>query len=66
MRNGWRDGSVIVIGDSGGDEQQWQQWVTTGVTKMGDSNSGDTILMGINGGGAMDGRTALTAQWQSP
>jgi hypothetical protein len=34
-----------------------------GVT-MGDSNSGGMILMAINGGGAMDGRTAATAQWQ--
>ncbi len=34
-----------------------------GVT-MGDSNSGGTIPMALNGGGAMDGRTAVTAQWQ--
>jgi hypothetical protein len=36
-----------------------------GVT-MADINSGGTIPMGINGGGAMDGRIAATAQWQSP
>ncbi len=36
-----------------------------GVT-MGDSDSGDTIPMAINGGGAMDDRTAAIAQWQSP
>ena len=34
-----------------------------GVT-MGDSDSGDRILMAINGGGAIDGRTAATVQWQ--
>jgi hypothetical protein len=33
---------------------------------MGDDDSGGTILMGINGGGAMDGRTAATEKWQSP
>ncbi len=32
---------------------------------MGDGNSGSTIPMGIKGGGAMYGRTAATAQWQS-
>ncbi len=36
-----------------------------GVT-MGDSDSGDRILMAINGGGAMDDRTAAIAQWQLP
>jgi hypothetical protein len=29
---------------------------------MVDSNSGSTILMAVNGGGAMDGRMAETAQ----
>ncbi len=36
-----------------------------GVT-MGDSNSSGTIPMAVNGGGAMDGRTAATAQLQLP
>jgi hypothetical protein len=36
-----------------------------GVT-MGDSNSIGMIPMGINGHGAIDGRTAATAQWQLP
>ena len=31
-----------------------------GVT-MGDRDSGGMIPMGVNGGGAMDGRTAVTA-----
>jgi hypothetical protein len=61
MRNGWQDGSAITMGDGGGDGQWWQQWATAGVT-MGDSNSGGTIPVAINGGGAMDGRTAATAQ----
>jgi hypothetical protein len=34
-----------------------------GVT-MGDSNSSGMILMAVNGGGAMDGRMAVIAQWQ--
>jgi hypothetical protein len=33
---------------------------------MGDGDSSGMIPMGINGGGAMDGRTAATEQWQSP
>jgi hypothetical protein len=46
--------------------RQWRQkWATAGVT-MEDSNSGGTIPMAINGGGAMDGRIAATAQWQLP
>ncbi len=53
------------MGDGGGDGRQWRQWAMAGVT-MGDSNSGGTILMAINGGGAMDGRMAAKAQWQSP
>ncbi len=36
-----------------------------GVT-MGDSNSGGMIPMAVNDGGAMDGRMAVTAQWQLP
>ncbi len=36
-----------------------------GVT-MGDSDSSGMIPMAVNGGGAIDGRTAATAQWQSP
>jgi hypothetical protein len=32
---------------------------------MGDGNSSGTIPMAVNGGGAMDGRTAATAQCQS-
>ncbi len=35
-----------------------------GVT-MGDRDSGGTIPMAVNGGGAMDGRRAATGQWQS-
>jgi hypothetical protein len=65
MRNGWWDGSAIVMGDGGGDGQRLRQWVTVGVT-MGDSNSSGMIPMGVIGGGAMDGRMAVTAQWQSP
>jgi hypothetical protein len=65
MRNGQRDGSAIAMGNGGGDGQRWRQWATAGVT-MGDSNSSGTILMAVNGGGAMDDRTAATAQWQSP
>jgi hypothetical protein len=61
MRNGWWDGSTIAMGNSGGDGQWWQQWVEAGVT-MGDSNSGGTIPMAVNGGGEMDGRMAATAQ----
>jgi hypothetical protein len=58
-------GMAIAMGDGGGDGRWWQQWATAGVT-MGDSDSGGMILMGINDGGAMYGRTAATAQWQSP
>jgi hypothetical protein len=47
------------------DGQRWQQYATASVT-VGDGNSGGTIPMGINGGGAMDGRTAATTQWQLP
>jgi hypothetical protein len=46
------------------DGQRWQQWATAGVT-VGDGDSDGTIPTGINGGGAIDGRTAATAQWQS-
>jgi hypothetical protein len=60
MRNGQGNGSAIVIGDSGGDGRQWQQWATAGVT-MGDSDSGGMIPMAVNGGGAMEGRAAATA-----
>ncbi len=56
---------MIVMGDGGGDGQWWQQWVMAGVI-MGNSDSGGTISMAINGGGAMDGRMAAKAQWQSP
>jgi hypothetical protein len=31
-----------------------------------DGNSSGTIPMGINGGGAMDGRMAATVKWQLP
>jgi hypothetical protein len=61
MRNGRWDGNAIAMGNGGGDGQWWRQWVTSGVT-MGDSNSGSTNLMAVNGSGAMDGRTAATAQ----
>ncbi len=40
------------------DEQWWWQCATAAVT-MGDGNWGGTIAMGCNGGGAMDGRTAV-------
>jgi hypothetical protein len=65
MRNGRRDGSAIAMGDGGSDGRRWRQWAMAGVT-MGDSDSGDRILMAINGGGAMDDRTAAIAQWQLP
>ncbi len=65
MRNGLRGDSAIEMGNGGSDGRRWQQWVTAGVT-MGDNNSGGTIPMAVNGGDAMDGRTAATAQWQSP
>jgi hypothetical protein len=65
MRNGWRDGSALAMGDGGGDGQEWRRWKTESVT-MGDSDSGGTILMAVNGCGAIDGRTAATAQWQLP
>ncbi len=57
MRNGRRDGSTIAMGDGGGDGRRWQRRATAGVT-MGDSNSNGMIPMAVNGGGAMDGRTA--------
>jgi hypothetical protein len=65
MRNGQRDGSAIAMGNGGSVGQRWRQWAMAGVT-MGDSNSGGMILMAINGGGAMDSRTAVIAQWQLP
>jgi hypothetical protein len=65
MRNGWQDGSPIAMGNSGGNGQQWWQSVMAGVI-MGDSNSSGMIPIGVNCGGAMDGRTAATAQWQLP
>jgi hypothetical protein len=65
MHNGWRDGRAIAMGNSGGDGRQWRRWAMADVT-MGDSDSGGMIPMGVNGGGAMDGRMAVTAQWQSP
>ncbi len=65
MRNGWQDGSAIMMGSGGSDGQRWRQWAMAGVT-MGDSYSGGTIPMAVNGGGAMDGRMAGTAQWQLP
>jgi hypothetical protein len=46
MRNGWQDGSAIVMGNGGGDGQWWRQWATAGVT-IGDSNSGSMILMAL-------------------
>jgi hypothetical protein len=46
------------------DGQWWRQWVTAGVA-MGDGNSGSTIAMGDNGGGAMDWRKAVQL-WQLP
>jgi hypothetical protein len=63
MHNGWQDGGAIAMGNGGSDGRWWWQWAMAGVT-MGDSNSGGTIPMALNGGGAMDGRTAVTAQWQ--
>jgi hypothetical protein len=57
MHNQQRDGSTIAMGDGDGDGQRWQQWAMAGVT-MRDSNSGGTIPMAVNGGGAMDGRMA--------
>ncbi len=54
MCNGRRDGSAIAMGNSGGNGQWWRLWAKAGVT-MGDSNSGGTIPMAINGSGAMDG-----------
>jgi hypothetical protein len=48
---------VVVMGG------RW--WVMAGVT-MGDTDGGGTILMAVNGGGAMDGRTAATAHWLLP
>jgi hypothetical protein len=65
MRNGRWDGSTIAMGNSGSNGQWWRQWAMAGVT-MRDSNSGGMNLMGVNGGGAMDDRTASTAQWQLP
>jgi hypothetical protein len=65
MRNGRQDGSVISMGNGGGDGQRWRQWATAGAT-MGDSNSGGTILMSVNGSSEMVGRMATTAQWQLP
>jgi hypothetical protein len=65
MRKRWQDGSAIAMSNGGGDRWQRQRQVMAGVT-MEDSDSGGTISMGINGGGAMDGRSAATAQWQSP
>jgi hypothetical protein len=64
MCNGQWDGSVVAMGNGGGDGQWWRQWAMVGVT-MGDSNSGGTIPMAVNGGGAMDARTAATAHWLS-
>ncbi len=63
MCNGWWDGSVIAAGGGGSDGQWWRQWAMA-VFTMGNSNSGGTIQMAVNGGGAMDGRTAATAQRQ--
>ncbi len=57
--------SAITMGDSRGDGRRWRRWATAGVT-MEDSDSGGMIPMAVNGGGAMDGRTAATAQLQSP
>jgi hypothetical protein len=65
MRNGRLDGSAIAMGDGGGDGQLWRRWAMAGVT-MGDSDSGGMIPIAVNGGGAIDGRTAVTAQWQLP
>jgi hypothetical protein len=65
MRNGQQDGSAIAMGNGGGDGRWWWQWAMAGVT-MGDSNSGGMIPMAVNDGGAMDGRMAVTAQWQLP
>ncbi len=65
MRNGRRDGSVIAMGGGGSDEWRWWQWATAEVT-MGHSDSGSTIPMAVNSGGAINGKTAATAQWQSP
>ena len=65
------NGSAIAVGDGGGsaaqwmaglrryrNEQRWRQWLTAGVT-MGDGNCGGTIAMGHNGGGTIDGGTAV-------
>ncbi len=44
------------------DGQWWRQWTTENVA-IGDGNSGGTIAMGNNSGGAMDGRKAAQL-WQ--
>ncbi len=41
-------------GPSGDDGWRWWQWAMAGAI-MGDSNSGGTIPMAVNDGGAMDG-----------
>ncbi len=43
----------------------WRRWVTEGVT-MGDGNGGSKIVIGDNGGGAMDGGMAMQLWWQLP